>query len=667
MVSGSSRLQTCSTERARDSSSVYGVSLVRGPFVSIAPHPDAVASPAELLEWVASRDAQRPLAADLFCGAGGLSLGLTHSGYDVVLGVDNDPVALETYAGLHPGLALCRDLGDRQAVNEVAQMIAELNVEVIAGGPPCQPFSKAGASKIRSLVQAGVRPEHDDRRDLWQAFLEIVLKVHPPAVLLENVPDMAIASDTIIPRTLVSQLEAADYAVHTVLLNAYEHGVPQLRQRFFLVALAEQTAFEWPKPDRNLVTVRDAIGDLPPVEGGWRPAEGASGYLQYNGCSEPSNFVRRARKELPEEIKSRVYDHITRPVRDDDRLIFESMNASTRYSEIEESLKRYRDDIFDDKYKRLAWEKPSRSITAHMARDGYWYIHPDQARSLTVREAARLQTFPDHVRFAGPPTAGFRQVGNAVPPILAERVARSIRQALNRKTSASLSTAAVSDEITAWFESRSRLAVPWLGAPTAWSAVQGQLLLARARDDAIEAAWPMLKDLDTPIRTIESAHLLRELGQLIGRRKRVENILTTAEWYSRNPDALTTVKGLQDAPNVGSATAGVAALVDCAGPTPVVVNQGSLRVASRVFGIPVQRRRRGSDGRLAIIRMLRGPTRDRTDESRVTMAGLLELSASVCTSTDPMCHRCPLVSLCNWAAESDSGTQDRSAVRGNAG
>ncbi len=628
----------------------YGVSLVRGPFVSIPPHPSAVDSSAKLLEWVASKEQLGPLAADLFCGAGGLSMGLAHAGYEVVLGVDSDPMALETYAGLHSGLALCRDLGDPKSVEEVAELISGLNVELIAGGPPCQPFSKAGASKIRSLVQSGTRSEHDDRRELWKAFLEIVLRVQPSAVLLENVPDMAIASDTTIVRTMVSEFEAEGYAVHTVLLHAYEHGVPQFRQRFFLVALAAGIGFNWPSPTGNPVTMDDAIGDLPFVEGGWRPADGADGFLPYESKPEPTEFVRRARKGLHGHNEFRIYDHITRPVRDDDRLIFESMDSSTRYSEIDDSLKRYRDDIFDDKYKRLAWDKPGRSITAHIARDGYWYIHPDQTRTLTVREAARLQTFPDHVRFAGPPSSAFRQIGNAVPPLLAERVARSIRQAMHRNNPAYLSTTSLSERITTWFEGRKSLTLPWLNAPTVWSALQGQLLLNRARDDAVKRTWPMIKKLNSPDLTIKSTEQLRDMAQLIGRGKQVDRMLNAAHWYAQNPNSLTTTEGLQSAPDVGVVMAGIATLVNTAtGPTPVVVNQGSLRVASRVFGLPLQQRRSHSDGRLAITRLLGGPTSTRQDNSRIAMAGVLELAAKLCISTDPLCGRCPLFAHCNWA------------------
>ena len=627
----------------------YGVKLVRGPVVLIPPHSGAAASSAELIDRIASRSHKQPLAGDIFCGAGGLSLGLSEAGYNVVLGVDNDPVSLETYAGLHPGLALCRDLSTRAAIDEVTGLLRELDVELLAGGPPCQPFSRAGASKIRSLVQSGVRPEHDDRRDLWQAFLEIVLSVHPRAVLLENVPDMAIAADTTIVRTLVSELEAAGYAVHTALLRSCDHGVPQIRQRFFLVALAERGGFSWPSPLDKEVTVDDAIRDLPPVEGGWRPPVAAEGFLPYNAPRNPGPFVRRARQGLDAADEYRIYDHITRPVRADDRVIFESMNSTTRYADIDPSLRRYRHDIFDDKYKRLDWKRPSRSITAHIARDGYWYIHPEQARTLTLREAARLQTFPDRVRFAGPPSAAFRQIGNAVPPLLAEHVASSIKDALDRPQQAPATSIDVSSRLAQWFEDKRHLALPWLRARTAWAALQGHLLLERAPTASVEVAWPTLEKLDGPEHTIESADLLRDSANIIGRPRHAERVLNAARWTSRNPEAMTSSKALQETPDVTPRAAAVAALADPRmGSTPVVVNQATLRVASRVFGLPQPTRSPGSTGRLAVMRLLGGSRAKTNDKSRITMAAVLELAASLCTANNPSCSQCPLNGACHW-------------------
>ena len=629
----------------------YRVRVVRGPRVTVLPHRDKVNTLAELREWATTRDERRPAAVDLFCGAGGLSVGLHDAGYDVILGVDNDPTALETYAGLHPGLTLRRDLGLPAAVDELSELICELGVEIIAGGPPCQPFSKAGASKIRSLVKAGVRTEHDDRRDLWQSFLEIVLRVKPPAILLENVPDMAIGSDTAIVRTLVAALEAEGYAVNTALVRACDLGVPQVRQRFFFVALAGETKFDWPSRDRADATLRSAIDDLPHVEGGWRPNGGADGFLPYEPQPEPSPLIRRAREGLSAKDRFRIYDHITRPVRDDDQLIFESMDSTTRYSEIDESLKRYRDDIFDDKYKRLDWDKPSRSITAHIARDGYWYIHPSQPRTLTIREAARLQTFRDHVRFAGPPSAAFRQVGNAVPPLLAERLGRSIRRALRRRKPANASSTDISDNLVAWFQHKGSLALPWLEAPTLWSALQAQLFLGRTRGDIARTTWPTLEKLDSPDRTIESTDQLRHVAALVGRESRVAPILQTARWLTRHPDALANAETLTCAPNVTPLMVPLAGLADSSAETaPVVVTQGSLRVASRVFGLPDPHRRKGSVGRLAVTRLLGGPTTTRTDTSKTAMAAVLELAASLCTAADPICSECPLKTQCHYGS-----------------
>ena len=134
-------------------------------------------------------------------------------------------------------------------------------------------------------------------------------------------------------------------------------------------------------------------------------------------------------------------------MREDDKLAFEMMTSDTKYSDLPAHLQRYRSDIFNDKYKRLDENDLSRTITAHIAKDGYGFIHPRQSRTLTVREAARLQTFPDDFRFSGPPSAAFKQIGNAVPVRLGENIGKSVLDSLERNTSKPYDSIATSETL----------------------------------------------------------------------------------------------------------------------------------------------------------------------------------------------------------------------------
>ena len=203
-------------------------------------------------------------------------------------------------------------------------------MELLAGGPPCQPFSKAGRSKIRHRVRHGLRDPRDERKDLWRSFLEVIERAKPPAVIMENVPDMALDREMFILRTMVHELENRGYAVEERVADAWRYGVPQFRQRLILVALRDGIAFRWPDETPDKTTVWNAIGDLPEVEGGWRPEGGADGWTKYD--RPVTEFQRRMRSGMDGEDAAKVQDHITRPVRDDDKLAFELMDATTRYS-----------------------------------------------------------------------------------------------------------------------------------------------------------------------------------------------------------------------------------------------------------------------------------------------------------------------------------------------
>lgn len=617
-----------------------GVRLVRGPFVKPAPHPGHCEDEDSLLGML--RGIKGPTAVDLFCGAGGLSLGLRDAGFEVVVGIDSDREAIETHASLFPGLSTTWDLSDPDVVDRVAGIVSSGKITLVAGGPPCQPFSSAGKALMRHLVQTGRRKQKDDRRELWQSFLAVIEKAKPPAVLMENVPEIALDPDMGILRAMVARLEGLGYSVATRLIETWRYGVPQFRERFFLVALHGHRAFAWPKETRDRVTVDNAIGDLPAVEGGARPEGGADGYWPYG---EPtSRFQQRARSHVPAESIHRIHDHITRPVRDDDRQVFLQMDPKTKYTDIPEEFRRYRDDIFTDKYKRLDANDLSRTITAHISKDGYWYIHPSQPRTLTVREAARIQTFRDDVRFAGPPSSAFRQIGNAVPPIMAEHLGRSIRDAIDgpAKASRALSTAAISSTLSDWFMGLKSPRVPWLRAETRWQVIMAERLLDRVPSDLARRAWPQLAAFSTPRKVIDSLDDLEQVAGFVGRRKNVPEIGEAASYFLTHPKALRSVEGLSNAPNVDATTAAIAGwVVPGRESCPVTVGSSILRVTARVTGDNVDQRNRTTDGRIAVARMI-----GFGEDTREAFLGLVELGRSLCRPQNPGCHECPLQKVC---------------------
>ena len=382
--------------------------------IALPRHKDAPTD-SQFYSWCAEEAKERPLAIDLFSGAGGLGAGVEAAGWRVVASTDFDDRALETHRANFPGLALKTDMSDPKQVEDFINLLEGVEIDLVVGGPPCQPFSTAGRAKIRSLVERGLRDAHDARKELWQSFVHVVLAVKPRAVIMENVPDMALGDDLLVIRKIANILEKNGYIVDYRLLNAWQHGVPQHRKRFILQARRDGQEPIWPQPEKTEVTVRDAIYDLPALKDSLGKRE-----VKYD--APPQSALARSLRGQ-ENI---LYDHMTRPVREDDKKAFELMTSKTKYSDLPESLRRYRSDIFTDKYKRLDWNELSRSITAHIAKDGYWYIHPSEPRTLSVREAARIQTFPDSFRFSGTRSDAYRQIGNAVPPKLGQAIAAYI-------------------------------------------------------------------------------------------------------------------------------------------------------------------------------------------------------------------------------------------------
>lgn len=620
--------------------SKYGVKVWRTVPLRLDPHPDTPAA-AEWPAWV--RDSERPIAIDLFAGAGGLSHGLEAAGYRVALSVDSDDWALRTHAHNFPGLALQRDLALEESRAEIAAMLKGLEVSLIAGGPPCQPFSRAGRSKIRSLVDLGIREAVDHRKELWRGFLDVVDRIRPRAILMENVPDMALGDGLFVLRLMIDRLERTGYEVDARIVDTWLHGVPQHRQRLILVGVRGGGAFRWPLA-QGQVTVHDAIADLPVLA--VTPDTPVGAEVMDYGNPEMSDFARKARKGCVSDEAGRVYDHLTRAVRHDDYGAFRLMTADTLYSDLPSSVKRYRDDIFDDKYNRLDWSSYSRSITAHIAKDGYWYIHPDQPRTLTVREAARIQTFPDTFRFAGSRSHQFRQIGNAVPPALAEVIGSALLACLRNeeppRRRLSRDRSQFREQLGRWAAKDSQMS-PWAYPGDPWPVAVGLIVGSRRPVD-----WAICSDVLGCARTFEDATprafaAIRRLSAPGRPRSVVKRIEAVAAAVQRHRAGWESDRWRRTA-RLGPAARHWYALMTGES-EGLVTSAAVLRVAARVTGTTVDRRNQKSTGRMELAKLVGA------GENAATLnVAMHRLGQTVCTPRDPACHHCPLWAICADAA-----------------
>ena len=617
-------------------SSRYGVTIRRTTPLRLAAHPDAPAE-GDWYEW--ARDSTRPIAIDLFCGAGGLSHGLEAAGYRVALSVDLDEWALESHAHNLSGLVLRRDLAVDESRDEIVRRFKDLEVDLIAAGPPCQPFSRAGRSKIRSLVDLGIRDAADAREELWRAFLDLTDRIRPRAVLMENVPDMAFADGMILLRLIIDRLERIGYEVDTRIVNTWLYGVPQHRQRLIIVGVRDGSVFDWPDPLEQ-VTVHDAIGDLPILNVKPDTPIGSE-IMEYRG-TDASDFARKARKECTDDTTNLVYDHHTRAVREDDYEAFELMEPGTLYSELPDSVKRYRDDIFDDKYKRLDWSSFSRSITAHIAKDGYWYIHPDQHRTLTVREAARIQTFPDTFRFAGSRSHQFHQIGNAVPPILGEVVGAAILDRLRQEESAlprrRIDRDLFQQRLDQW-AAKDRKDASWAYPGDPWSVTVGLVAGSKGKsgrltpDEILELA-PKFEDT-TPMTLLElEAVSYSEHCQNII--KRLAKVVTAVQGH---PDGWES-DNWRDVAGFGPSACSWYELMTGES-NGLVISSAVLRVTARVTGTDVDRRNGKSFGRMELAKLV-----GYSENAAMLNIAMHRLGSVICLPQNPECYECPVQEVC---------------------
>jgi DNA (cytosine-5)-methyltransferase 1 len=370
---------------------------------------------------------KKPVVIDLFCGAGGLSLGFQMAGYQIGLGIEKEKWPWETHKYNFGGKSHLGDIHDIEDPKEFIRQYGLERVDVIIGGPPCQGFSRVGRGKIRSL-KSDPAYVHDPRNRYYEDFVRFVDALRPLYFVMENVPDMQYyynEQGELLIEKILRCFDELGYVASYRVLRADYFGVPQTRKRLFIVGNCLGYEITWPQPTHkfNPITVWEAISDLPIVPPGHRNDE-----IPYEPRGELSPYQQLMR----ENAGSVLYNHQTRKHNKQDLEAFAWLEEGGKYADLPAKYKRYRDDIFKDKYRKLYRDYPSWTIEAHIGKDTYRYIYPSRKgepeppRTISVREAARLQSFPDRFRFLGPFTKQFHQVGNAVPPLLAKAVAEAI-------------------------------------------------------------------------------------------------------------------------------------------------------------------------------------------------------------------------------------------------
>ncbi len=346
---------------------------------------------------------------DLFSGAGGLSRGFMDAEYDVLYGVEWDDSALKTFEMNHGGAkGLKLDLFNLKNIEILKDKLENENkqLDVLVGGPPCQGFSLAGK-----------REETDQRNILYTAMVRAAELLRPQAIVMENVPGMLTLYDGKAKKKIFEDFTRLGYIMNVKVLYAPDYGVPQIRKRAFFVGLLHQsTPFTYPQPivsAEHYVTCEDAIGDLPSLEGN------CGTEIQSYICAPITDYQKKMRKN-----SQAIYNHIG-TIHDEKTLKFIAMVPEGKNYK---SLPKQYEGIYKyhEALTRYHSKKPSLTInTGHRS-----HFHYKYNRIPTVRESARLQSFSDDFIFYGNKSEQYKQVGNAVPPLLGYAVACQLKKYL---------------------------------------------------------------------------------------------------------------------------------------------------------------------------------------------------------------------------------------------
>lgn len=342
---------------------------------------------------------------DLFCGAGGLSLGFQQAGFNILLGIDNDAMALKTFKKTHRGAQIiCGDITKIHYKDDIKPLIGNKTIDVIIGGPPCQGMSLSGFRKL-----------DDPRNKLYLSYIRLVNEIRPRAFVIENVPGLVSLFHGQIKDNIIEKFQNMGYFIQYKILCASDYGVPQKRKRVIFVGLRDKGMhFEYPVKHTDIVTCEMALSDLPPLVDTLGTEE-----MDYS-LSPQNDYQNLMRKN-----SDKVHNHIAANHSEKVKKIISMVPAGGNYKDLPEEYRNTRH--FHVAWTRFPDDKPAPTIdTGHRH-----HFHYKYNRVPTVRECARIQSFPDDFIFLGNKTQQFRQVGNAVPPLMAQAIAEEIRKSLD--------------------------------------------------------------------------------------------------------------------------------------------------------------------------------------------------------------------------------------------
>lgn len=368
---------------------------------------------------------------DLFCGAGGMSLGFIQEGFNLNFACDIEPSCIETYRFNHPNVE------SKYIVNEDIKKIEDhindylqfKNVDIIIGGPPCQGFSIANQQRLID----------DPRNKLYKSFVGIVAKTQPKFFIMENVKGMMKFANQV-----KEDFENVGYNVEFNIFNAHNFSVPQNRERLIFIGsrtkiIPQDIIMMINNIKNERYVLKDAIGDLNVLEAS-KIKNNTEIINQINGGvvirkinkSSTSDYIDKINQGVKENQV--VFNHQARYNNDRDIEIFGRLYEGDKSDDPKiQDIMPYtsRNHIFKDKYYKLKYDDLCKTITAHMKFDCNMYIHPTEARGLTPREAARIQSYPDDYIFKGPFTKTYMQIGNSVPPLMGRHFAMIIKNILD--------------------------------------------------------------------------------------------------------------------------------------------------------------------------------------------------------------------------------------------